>query len=59
MKYCLLVASFFILGCQAIDPVVVPIDTTARAINKSSTVYDNNTTHIDIESSGVVWRKEF
>ena len=61
MKYLLLIVSFFTLGCQMIDPVVVPIHKTFRDINSSSTLYENNSTHtkLGFQQEGLVWKKEF
>ena len=53
--------SLFILGCQVVDPIVVPIDKTLRDINQSSTLYEDNTTHtkMGFGSNGLIWKKEF
>jgi len=61
MRYWVSILSFFILGCQLIDPIVVPIDRTARDINASSTIYKDDQTHtkMGFESSGLIWKKEF
>jgi len=61
MKYLYIAISFLFIGCQSVDPIVVPIDQTIRDINHSSTLYENNTTHtkMGFESNALVWRKEF
>lgn len=61
MKYTMLMVSFFILGCQVADPIVVPINNTAKNISASSTLYENNTSHtkVGLDSDGLVLRKEF
>jgi len=61
MKYIFVIMSLFILGCQVVDPIVVPIDKTLRDINQSSTLYEDNTTHtkMGFGSNGLVWKKEF
>ena len=61
MKYILVLILLFIFGCQAVDPIVVPMDKTLRDINNSSTLYENNTTHtkMGFESNHLVWRKKF
>jgi hypothetical protein len=53
--------SFFILGCQVADPIVVPINNTAKNINSSSTLYKDDSTHtkVGLNSDGLVWKREF
>ena len=61
MKYLLWSVSIFLIGCQVIDPIVVPIDRAVRDVNSSSTLYEDNTSHtkVGFQHNGLVWEKKF
>jgi len=61
MRYLVSMLSFFILGCQLIDPIVVPIDRTARNVNTSSSLYTDkkNNTKVGFKHQSLVWEKKF
>jgi hypothetical protein len=61
MRLCLVILSFFLLGCQVVDTIAVPINNTANNLSNSSNLYEDNQTNTSLHmgKSGLVLEKEF
>jgi len=61
MRFWLVILSFFLLGCQVVDSVAVPINDTANKLSNSSSLYEDNQTNTSLHMSkrGLVLEKEF
>jgi hypothetical protein len=61
MRFCLVILSFFLFGCQVVDTIAVPINNTANNLSNSSNLYEDNQTNTSLHmgKSGLVLEKEF
>jgi hypothetical protein len=61
MRFWLVILSFFLFGCQVVDSIAVPINSTANKLSNSTNLYEDNQTNTTLHmgDNGLVLQKEF